>query len=231
MGLCVVLTMATDTLAQRPLSELEQRMPSHTLDNNHYDPSKPSLSGLEQRVIALEAYVAALKRARRAPVFVDTLGHVVGVVLDQADVFHGATNASQNKTVLFEAAVLMQIHGIPTIVHVTPSEITGFPSAGTDTPQINFAGPDCTGMAFVFGTLAATFGGRALFYAGNIYLPKPEPGVDRVLASRVIEMPTGDLVCENDTYRTVYTEALTVPVSIFDRFVPPFTLSGLPSLP
>lgn len=204
MGLCVVLTTATDTLARRP-----------------------SLRELEQRVTALE-------QAPRAPYIVDAIGQVVGVVLEEFSPPNDAESpGSRVPTVLLEATVLLDIRGIPAVARVTPLTITGFPPrnrTGHDR-QLNFDRSDCAGTAYVIGTYAATFGGRALVWNDNIYLPKPEPGVNRTLVSRVFEASNGDLVRENASYRTVFTEALTLPLSIFDGFVPPFSLSVLPSLP
>jgi hypothetical protein len=125
------------------------------------------------------------------------------------------------------------------MVRVTPTTIGGFPARNSsgNAHQLHFTGTDCTGTAYVPGTTAATFGGRALAWAQNLYIPKPVPGVvteiDRtiVLRSRVVENASGQLVCENDTFRTVYTEALTVPTSVFDAFVAPFSITGLPSFP
>ena len=41
------------------------------------------------------------------PVIGDATGQVVGVILDLATVWNGASNESQNKRVLFDAAVLL----------------------------------------------------------------------------------------------------------------------------
>jgi hypothetical protein len=165
------------------------------------------------------------------PVIEDATGQIVGVILELTTVYDG-TIESQNKTALFDAGVLLQIKGIPTLVRITPKKITGFPSAEvSDTRQLNFDGPNCTGAPFVRGTTTARFGGRALFYDGRLFLPKPKRGVYRELASHVVETATGDFVCENSSYPDEYTEARAVALSLFDRFIPPFAIRGLPSLP
>ena len=172
------------------------------------------------------------------PVIEDATGSVVGVILDLTNVFTGAPeNTWQHGSFLFDVGVMMQIKGIPTLVRVTPKKITGFsPAAGQswNATQLNFDGPNCTGTPFMLGTTTARFGGRALYYDGKIYLPKPQRGVYRKLASRVkeTENDTGELFCENiSDYGAVVTEARTVSLSIFDRFTPPFAIRGLPSLP
>jgi hypothetical protein len=187
---------------------------------------------LEKENIGLRDRVEMLEKVPTAPHIVDALGQVVGIVIDQATVFNGVANLPERVTILFDAAVVMQIEGIPTIVRVTPDDISGFPSAeGAYITHLNFDGAGCTGTAFVTGTSISTFGGRALSFAGNLHVPNPEPGVLHTLASRVRQAPNGDFICENDTFQTEYTEALTVPLSIFDKFIPPFSLVGLPQLP
>ena len=125
----------------------------------------------------------------------------------------------------------------PAVVRVTPEAITGFPARNElgAVFQLNFTNTDCTGTAYVRGTSLATFGGRAILWDGNLHIPKPEPGVDTtinqgiILRSRVEQDANQDLICVADTFQSVYTEAITVPLTIFDVLAPPFSIEGLRS--
>jgi len=193
------------------------------------------LRGLEKRVAmletnndALQARVEELEQLGEvsSAVVEDATGRVVGIVLDQIFPEREPTPVT---TVLLVAAVLMEIDGIPAIVQVTPTKIGGFSPGFGNNERLNFDGEGCTGTAFVFGTSSTTFGGLALEWKGNLHIPTPEPGMFRTLESRVSQNAEGNF-CEDDTFETTYTEAITVPLTIFDGFTPPFSISGLPSL-
>jgi hypothetical protein len=224
-GLLLVGVAATEAVSpQAQIKALEERVA--TLEN--------ALAELTNRVTTLEDSLPG-NEASAPPHIVDSAGRVVGVVLDQATVFDGAANASEKRTVLLDAAVMMQIEGISTIVRVTLDAITGFLSPeATDTAPLNFDGADCTGNPYITAIPTTTFGGRALLFGSNLYIPKPEPGVLGTMASHVRQANDGTLFCDTPqpgSLTNTYVEAMAVPLSVFDGFTPPFSLVGLPQLP
>jgi len=206
------------------------------------------VKALERKVTTLEKTIAELigrvesleeglpgAETPTSPYIVDSTGQVVGVMMDQVTVFN-PLDGSGNDTALLDAAVMIRIEGLATVVRVTPGAITGFlsPREGSGTAPLNFDGADCTGTPYITAVPAATFGGRALLFGNNLYIPKPEPGVFARMVSRVRQAGDGTLFCDTPqpgSLPNTYVEALTVPVSIFNKFTPPFSLVDLPNLP
>ncbi len=87
----------------------------------------------------LQDRVEALEQAATPPSVVDSQGQVVGTILRDTS---GSETLSRPGIPLFEAAVLVQIDGIPTLLVATPSEITGFtpPDAGLHFDEVNCEG-------------------------------------------------------------------------------------------
>lgn len=225
VGLLLVGVATTEAVSpQDQIKALEERVA--TLEN--------ALDELTNRVATLEDSIPG-NNAPTRPHIVDSLGQVVGVVLDQVVVtkpLDDPTDPGTN-TVLFEAAVMMQLEGIPAIVRVTPNAITGFlsPTSGGAVP-LYFDDGNCTGNPYIVAVPNAKFGGKAVLFGDRLYIPKPEPGVViRELPSRVIERNDGMQVCDTGGGTNTYVQAVAVPLSVFDGFVQPFSLVGLPQFP
>lgn len=175
----------------------------------------------------LQERVEALEQAAKPPSVVDSQGQVVGTILRDAS---GSQTFSRPEDPLFEVVVLVQIGGIPTLLVVTPTEITGF------TPKnhgLTFDEEDCEGNPFMVTRLSTvTFGSRAVLFNGHLYIATSEPRVETSFQSRVtFNATTGVSSCENDAFFTFHAEAIKVPLSIFDGFVGPFSITGLQTIP
>ena len=180
----------------------------------------PSVQDLQDRVEALE-------QAAAPPSVIDSQGQVVGTILRDAS---GTQTFSRPDDPLFEVVVLVQIGGISTTLVVTPSEITGFtPIDG----GLTFDEEDCEGNPFIVTRISTvTSGSGATLFDGHLYIATSEARVETSFQSRVrFNATTRVTSCENDAFFTFHAEAIKVPLSIFDGFVGPFSITGLQTIP
>ncbi len=151
------------------------------------------------------------------PTLVDSAGRVIGV----ADLTSPAGAEG--------FYVMMQIGGVPTVVLVSRTEFMG---ARTGL-GIYFESTDCQGTPLFKatdfdgrGTVPQAFAWASVSMGETLYVPKTDPSQMRSPASWLD--PNG---CHAVYSPEEYIEGLTFPLSIFNVFVPPFTLTGLRTLP
>lgn len=196
-------------VTQEDITALESRVES--LENE--SATKDDVTDLADRVTALEDRVNGMEQSAH-PQVVDANGLLLGPL------HSGGLN---------NAGTLMFINGISTHVQVTPTEIRGF-----DIP-LWFGGTECSGNVLIewsrlYGSTAPgspVFGVLLVANQGTLYFPHPDTvQIQAALSSREPDQP-----CVNTNISRPFLEAELVSPSIFDVFTPPFSITGIPSLP
>jgi hypothetical protein len=147
------------------------------------------------------------------PLITDAKGVMVGVALGHVE------EAVQ---------VVMILGGVPTTLAVIPMGIRGEQKRTT---SVFWESADCTGVALLpVDPYDSGFGGIALSSATTLYVPVIGPSAVHT-AHSLFDFVFEEMGCQTAQVTRPFIEALTFPLSIFDVFTRPFTITGARSLP